>query len=185
MSPTAMPPATDPFAMLGLRATFDLTREQIERAYLAKAAALHPDTAGDDAARDAAERGSAALNQAARTLRDRERRANALLAHVGGPTKEADRSLPDGFLAQIMETRMQIEADAGDAEARARWERWAETERDAFARSVSAQFAALAVPATPESLAEIRRTLNAWRYIERLIEQLDPAYDPARADFEA
>jgi hypothetical protein len=30
---------------------------------------------------------------------------------------------------------------------------------------------------------EIRRELNAWRYIERLIEQLDPNYDPGRADF--
>lgn len=179
-----MAPTTDPFELLGVRAAFDLTREQIERAYLAKAAASHPDAAGDDAAREAGERRSAALNHAARTLRDRERRANALLARLGGPSKEADRSLPDGFLAQIMETRMQIEADAGDPAARERWEQWAEKERDAFARSVSAQFASLAEPATPASLAEIRRTLNAWRYIERLIEQLDPDYDPARADFE-
>ena len=32
-------------------------------------------------------------------------------------------------------------------------------------------------------LSEIRTQLNAWRYIERLIEQLDPDYDPNRADF--
>ena len=38
------------------------------------------------------------------------------------------------------------------------------------------------VPA-PEALREVRTRLNAWRYIERLIEQLDPDYDPARADF--
>ena len=179
-----MAPTTDPFELLGVPATFDLTRERIERAYLAKAAALHPDAAGDALAREAAERQSAALNHAVRTLRDRERRANALLSRLGGPAKDADRSLPDGFLAQIMETRMQIEADAGDAAARQRWEDWAEKERDAFARSVSAQFAALAEPAAPGPLSEIRRTLNAWRYIERLIEQLDPDDDPARADFE-
>ena len=29
----------------------------------------------------------------------------------------------------------------------------------------------------------IRESLNAWRYIERLIEQLDPDYSPAEADF--
>jgi len=38
-------------------------------------------------------------------------------------------------------------------------------------------------PPDPALLGEIRTQLNAWRYIERLIEQLDPQYDPNRADF--
>ena len=45
-------------------------------------------------------------------------------------------------------------------------------------------FQSLSSPPAAESLAEIRIRLNAWRYIERLIEQLDPGYDPDVADFQ-
>ena len=35
----------------------------------------------------------------------------------------------------------------------------------------------------PEVRLTIRRELNVWRYTERMIEQLDPGYDPNTADF--
>jgi hypothetical protein len=34
-----------------------------------------------------------------------------------------------------------------------------------------------------QSRRELRRHLNAWRYIERMIEQLDETYNPSKADF--
>ena len=38
------------------------------------------------------------------------------------------------------------------------------------------------VPVAGDRLSQVRRELNAWRYTERLIEQLDPGYEPGRAD---
>jgi curved DNA-binding protein CbpA len=169
----------DAFDILGLPAEFDLSAERLGRAYLQRSASVHPDVGSDESARAMAE-----LNEARRTLESPERRANALLARLGGPTKEKDRSLPVGFLAQMLETREEIEAAAGDASARAQWERWASGERARAVAEVKAMFTGLGSPPEAESLAAIRARLNAWRYVERLIEQLDPEYDPRRADFQ-
>ena len=174
-------PAHDPFTTLGLEPRFDLTDAEIEAAYLARVSTAHPDAA--PAGTTPAD--PAALNDARAALLDAERRANALLAHLGGPGPSEDKSLPDGFLMEMMEVRGEIEdaiASGGDAE-RARWEAWADEQRAEFVQDVTARFAA-ADGSQPEPLAAIRTRLNAWRYIERLIEQLDPDYDPAHADFD-
>lgn len=173
----------DPFDTLGLPPAFTLDAAQIDRAYLARSAALHPDVATGD---PDAPRRMAALNDAKRTLEDPERRAIALLARLGGPAKEQDRSLPDGFLIDIMETREEIESaiQSGDPAQRRRWEAWAQAQRERAIHEVGAMFAALGPPARPDQLRAIRTRLNAWRYIERFVEQLDPDYDPARADFQ-
>jgi DnaJ-domain-containing protein 1 len=172
----------DPFDALGVPAAFDLDRAAIERAYLVRSAALHPDLARAD---DEAPRKMAALNLARRTLEDPERRAAALLERLGGPSKERDRSLPPNFLAQMMETREEIEGAIAsrDPDQRSRWESWAEERRREAIGEVSGLFRRLSNPPAPGELAAIRVRLNAWRYLERLIEQLDPAYDPQRADF--
>jgi molecular chaperone HscB len=168
---------SDPFELLGVPATFDLDRAAVDRAYLARSAALHPDLARGD---DQAPRKMAALNHARRTLEDPERRAAALLARLGGPSKERDRSLPPNFLVQMMETREEIETaiSGRDPGGRERWEAWAEERRREAISDVSGLFRGLSSPPAPAELAAIRVRLNAWRYLERLIEQLDPAYDP-------
>ncbi|MEX2219041.1 MAG: iron-sulfur cluster co-chaperone HscB C-terminal domain-containing protein [Phycisphaerales bacterium] len=173
----------DPFSVLGLPARFDLDPGVVERAYLARSARLHPDLArGDaDAAREMAE-----LNRARMTIADPERCADALLLRLGGPPRRDERALPPAFLMEIMDVREAVEAalGAGDSAARdaerARWERWAEAERARAIAEVGGLFAALPSPPPAEALRAIRIRLNAWRYIERLIEQLDPAYDPGR-----
>jgi len=173
-------PSTDPFAALGLEPRFDLTDAEIEAAYLARVATVHPDAAPAGIA----PADPAALNDARAALLDAERRANAMLAHLGGPGPSDDKSLPDGFLMEMMETRGEIEdaiASGGDAE-RTKWEAWADEQRAGFVQDVTARFAS-ADGSQPQTLADIRTRLNAWRYIERLIEQLDPDYDPAHADF--
>lgn len=163
--------STDPFSTLGLPARFDLTPEDIRRAFLARSAALHPDRAGPDRTDDEEDvlNAAADLNRARETLADPEKRAEALLATLGGPSKEADKSLPPAFLMQIMETREAMEAElaAGGTPARQKWRDWSRAERRRYAAEVGALF-----QATPPKLADIRRALNAWRYIERLAEQL-------------
>lgn len=178
----------DPFEELGLPARFDLDAAVLERAFLRRAASVHPDMAsegGSAAEAGETENRAAALNVARAILADPEKRANALLAKLGGPTKEQDKSLPPGFLMEIMETRQEVEADlaGADPSERDKWRGWAADRRRDYAARVGGMFASLDAQAAPAALGEIRRELNAWRYIERLIEQLNPEYDPGRADW--
>ncbi|MCC5823093.1 MAG: hypothetical protein LAT64_07700 [Phycisphaerales bacterium] len=171
----------DPFGVLGLPRRFGLSDSEIESAFLARLAGAHPDLAGESSSMDAA-----ALTEARATLADPERRAGALLALLGGASASEDRSLPDGFLMEMMELREAVEEEIGSGGpgARARWEAFAEARRAGHIGRVAELFeAAEASNLRPELLAAVRLELNAWRYTERLIEQLDPEYDPARADF--
>lgn len=169
----------DAFDLLGVRAAFDLNRSEIDRAYLALAASMHPDLA---AGNEEAGRQMAAVNRARAMLTNPESRADGLLGRLGGPKAEHEKSLPSGFLMEMMEVREQIEAamqevDRGRRrELGQRWIVWAQDERDRAVREVGAMFEALPgdEPARGAALRAIRVRMNAWRYVERLIEQLDP-----------
>jgi len=173
-------PSNDPFAQLGLQRAFEIDVADIERAHLARSAMAHPDVSGLDA--EEAARVQAELNEARATLEHPESRANALLKLLNGPAKEQDKSLPAGFLAQMMETREEIEAAVSDPAQRTQWVNWAEQQRDHYKAMLAPYFQA-ALAGDASVLPVIRRELNAWRYIERLVEQLDPSYDPSKADF--
>ena len=162
----------NPFQTLGLPERFDLEPAAVERAYLARISALHPDLSGaGDADPDEQDRLAAALNDAKAELLDAERRAEALLALRGGPGKADDKTLPPGFLMEILKVREEMEAElAADAEAaRTKWAAWSAGRRAAHAAELAPLFAAAA---TPEVLKQIRRVLNQWRYTERLVERL-------------
>lgn len=160
----------NPFTVLGLPETMDLTDEQIELAALTLSARLHPDAASGD---PEAEHRLAAVNDARMLLASAESRAILLLQLAGGPSASADRGLPDGFLAEMMDIREQIDeaAQSKDAAALAHWRAWALTRR---AQHTSTTKDLFAQPRTPATLTRIRRELNAWRYIERLLEQISP-----------
>lgn len=161
--------ASDPFSVLGLAADFDVDAREVEGAYLRRAAEAHPDVLGGDD--EAAEALVGQLNEARAVLLDAERRANALLALRGGPAKEADKSLPTGFLMEMMQTREEIEdaLRSKDAERIRSWRAWAESQRTGYVERVSRLFR----EGGSHNLVEVRRQLNAWRYVERLIEQMD------------
>lgn len=167
--------ADDPFETLGLSPRFDLTADEVERAYLARAALCHPDLVSGNAeqAADAA-RLSSGLNGARAALADPESRANALLARLGGAA-QGSKDLPDGFLMEIMETRMEVEsaAESGDAAELARWRAWAAEERRGYIERLGVMFAALGASGDAGALRAIREQLNAWRYIERMLEQIE------------
>lgn len=178
----------DPFERLGLPATYDLDRDQIERAFLRRLARVHPDAArahrpSADHADDA--QASAMLTEARAALEHPESRANALLARLGGPSASRDASLPDGFLQEILEIRQSVEQAiaSGSPGQREHWTQWALDQRERYRKRVGDSFRRAGDPPDAELLRSIRTQLNAWRYIERLIEQLDPQYDPNRADF--
>lgn len=187
----------DAFTLLGLPRAFDLDQHALQAAYLRRSAALHPDRLTDELQRDHAQRESAALNDARAVLADDEQRANLLLALLGGPAKEHDKSLPDGFLMEMLDVRQDMEAAlaGGEPHERERIDDWARTRRQRHIDSIRVQFMQLAATTQPDPesdqspdrqpeqptgqqatrLAAIRRELNAWRYIERMIEQLRDA----------
>ncbi|MEN0020458.1 MAG: iron-sulfur cluster co-chaperone HscB C-terminal domain-containing protein [Planctomycetota bacterium] len=166
---------TDPFQALSLSPRFDLADADIERAYLGKIASAHPDAASQAEAAD-----PATLNDARRALLDPEQRAEALLAVLGGPGPGSDRELPDGFLHEMLDVRMQLEdAQASDDPAeREQWRAWASERRDQHIAAVAQHFSDYANNPQPEKLVAVRRELNAWRYAERMLEQIDPAAGP-------
>jgi curved DNA-binding protein CbpA len=209
MSASASEPVQNPFARLGLQPRMDLRVAEIDAAYRRAIGHAHPDRldAGDAQLGAGGGQGSTsdsestveAVNEARRVLVDPESRARAIFAILlssaetaseksKSPEPGADQdALPDGFLMQIMETRMAIEhelAGAGsgtDSEieaARERWEDWAQEQRTGAIGDVTAHFDAIRAAgdesARAAALGDARRALNAWRYIERLIEQLDP-----------
>jgi hypothetical protein len=171
----------NPFLLLGLPQRFDLTADQIHVAHLTNVAAAHPDLAPPvEASSPAVDADPAAsVNDAKRILENPESRANALLHILGGPSKESDRSLPPGFLTDILETREAVEAAiaSGDQAAVLHWRSWAGVQREAYQVAILTLFRALAPTPSPTQLAVIRVQLNAWRYIERLIEQLELDHD--------
>ena len=163
------PTEDDPFRTLGLDPTFEIESVDLNRAYLRRVAKLHPDASGTDA--DAAR-----INDARRILEDLESRANAFLRHLGGPSREDHRELPPGFLMEIMEVREQMESIIGseDDDALTALAALAEDRRQNHVDRIAGLFRTLSDPPTPQALTQIRVELNAWRYAERMIEQLQP-----------
>lgn len=166
------PVTADAFSTLGLGPCFDLDDAAVESAYLARAARLHPDVARGDPEAPAR---AAALNEARRVLLDPESRAHALLARLGVPPVP-DRSLPPGFLEEILGVRMRAEEEiaAEGAAARERWREWARERRRGHLAAAAERFGRLPARPGAADLSPLRAELNAWRYIERMMEQLDP-----------
>ncbi|MBO6514498.1 MAG: hypothetical protein JJ974_11085 [Phycisphaerales bacterium] len=174
----------NPFEILGISPSFSMTPDEVQRAYLAKLSAAHPDLAASGTL-DPVD--PATLNTARDTLLDDEARASLMLEILNGPSA-SDHTLPDGYLMEMMELRTQIEEELEENpdEARPRWQAWADSRARDTVKEISALFESIesASPDQAEGIKLLIRTqLNAWRYTNRLIEQLDPTYDPSSADF--
>lgn len=172
--------STNPYEILGLTPSFSITPNDIQRAYLSRLSAAHPDIS---AAPPTESLDPATLNTARDTLLDDEARANLMLDLIDGPPP-SDHTLPDGYLMEMMELRTQIEEELEENpdESRPRWQHWADDRAKETVAELTNLFNAAESAAPDQADAiklQIRTQLNAWRYTSRLIEQLDPAYDPA------
>ncbi len=160
----------DPFEALGLPARFDLSVEEVAHAWRARAAGLHPDRQGGAAAGVDGEilRRSAELNEAKRALEDPERRAEALMRKLGGPSASEEKGLPEGTLVEFMGAREELEEAraSGDAGGVERWRAWAEERKRGHVARVGELI-------ERGELRAARVEMNAWRYAERMLEQID------------
>jgi DnaJ-domain-containing protein 1 len=174
----------DSFDILALPPRFDLKPGEIQRAYLALAAQAHPDSndAGTDLSdglEDEADGVSAALNAAKDLLLDDEARANLLLARLGGLAAHQDRTLPPTLLMEMMEKRSEFEEakSRGDSGAMGSLRAWADEQRNARVAAVGGLFADVLAAGqrgagAADKLKQLRVELNAWRYVERMLEQV-------------
>lgn len=170
----------DPFALLGLPHAFALDRAALDARHRELSATHHPDRLVDasHAERVRAIEKAAAINEAHRTLRDPQRRAQALLERAGRPLTENTRA-PESVLMQVLALREALD-DAGQARdegrlAAIRDEAAARIAEDE--RCVSAAF-----PATGEARAEaldaaFEATVRL-RYFRRLVEEAEALLDP-------
>jgi molecular chaperone HscB len=170
----------DHFARLDLPRQFALDAPELERQYLARSRAVHPDyhAAGPSADLSASLELSAALNEAYNTLRDPFSRAEYLLSLYGGPTAQQEKTPDPAFLAEMMEYQERIEAVAtageGDAfairgelhERENDYESWIAGEFDRFENLPAGH------PDGPRHLLNIRRSLNALKTIRSLLRNL-------------
>ena len=163
----------DPFDLLGLEPQFDLDLEKMRTRVRRRMASCHPDLCVDPIQQADATRMSARLNEARLVLEDDERRANLLHARLGGPSARMDGSLPPDFLMEILDIRMRLEEaieNRDHAESTA-LKAWAMEQRQRLKTEVAS---GLDLMAQGEDLgAAVRGHLNIWRYIERMLSQLE------------
>lgn len=165
--------AKSPFETLGLPVRFDLSRTEIEQAYLTRIAAAHPDLAGASGSED-----PSTLNEARRILQDDEQRARAVLA-ARAPGAQAPPLSPE-FLAEILEVRQEAESamELGKEDAVERWRAWAAERRKELAAELRKLLEGQG-PIDPHKASAAAGVLQQWRYFERMLEQVGvPAHAP-------
>lgn len=160
------------FDILGLPRKFELSRAEIATAYRRAILKSHPDLEFESDSDPAA-----ALNSAKRTLEHPLQRAEHLCGVLYGPPVGREPALPPEFLMEMMEIRETAEAEIathGDP-ARRRWRSWADDRRNTAVQEITNAFRGGGTPSL------IRGLIARGRYVDRMIEQLDPNYDVGRS----
>jgi molecular chaperone HscB len=137
---------------------------------------VHPDFHGaDPAARALAEVHSARLNRAYETLADEARRADALVLLLGGPSETVAREMPREFLVEVLEWNEALE----DARASKTWSPAVVRLRDELHARRQAELAGVhsllsnPLDSSPTQLAQARARLNAVRYLDRSLTDIE------------
>jgi molecular chaperone HscB len=162
---------TDHFDRLGLPRLFSLDLADLEREYLARSRALHPDyhRLHSPAEQAASVAMSAALNEAYTTLKDPFKRAEYLLHLAGGPTASDLKDVPAEFLEEMLDLRMEIAGLSADSPEAMALEGRLRERRNTLLTRVGGL---LDGSPSAGALADARRNLNATKYVQNLIRDL-------------
>lgn len=166
-----------PFASLGLAKAFPVDRMALRKRLLNYSRVLHPDfhTTNGAEARELAERNTAELNAAFEILSDDFRRADWIVGSLGGPADSQERQMPPAFLMEVLEWNEVIEEaqgasqDSEEFQALEPLEAQLRQERSEVMDQISDLLTPLPAMHAPE-LIEVRRRLNAVRYLDRTLE---------------
>ncbi|MEZ6015826.1 MAG: iron-sulfur cluster co-chaperone HscB C-terminal domain-containing protein [Planctomycetota bacterium] len=178
---TMMTPSTEvsPFSVIGLDVAYDIDQKELAQRVRKVARLVHPDffAAAGPTMRALAEAHGARLNEAHEVLRDDVRRADWIVRSLGGPSEEQERQMPQEFLMEVLEWNEVLDEGAsappGSTERLALTPLEAELagQRAQALREVTAALTPLPSPGAP-ALVDVRRTLNAIRYLDRALRRL-------------
>jgi molecular chaperone HscB len=176
----AAPAEASPWELLGLERSFPIDRKALEKRRLALSRRMHPDffANGTDEERARAERGTSALNAAWEVLSDDARRADRLVRDLGGPRESEERQMPQEFLMEVLDWNEAIEearlAGPGAPERAelAGLRATLAAERARVLAEVAGLLRPLPEPRSPD-LVTVRRHLNAVRYFDRALREID------------
>lgn len=166
-----------PYEILGLAPSYRLDERDLRRRSTRFSRWVHPDffTAAEPRVRDLAERNSARLNSAFETLAQPTQRADWLVIHLGGPTEDAERAMPQSFLLEVLEWNEVLEEARSSTTLDARVEPLS-TELTARRAANLAQLEALLEPLPEKNSSRLvlaRRELNALRYLDRALREIE------------
>ncbi len=170
--------APTPFEVLGLEPAYHVDARELRRRFLRFSRLTHPDYFAGRPEESTAEHNTALLNQAHRQLADDTTRADWLVQSLGGPDEREERSMPQTFLMEVMEWNETLDDARAAAPGSAEREALAPLLDELAQRRTTAleAIAALLEP-LPRSgapaLKEARQQLNAIRYLDRALQQLE------------
>jgi Fe-S protein assembly co-chaperone HscB len=174
------PREIDFFEVLGFPVSFELKSTELEERYQELSLELHPDFYGSapEAEKLLSETASAILNTAYKTLCEPTLRASYLLHLQSAKQKLDERSLPEGFLAEMFFLQEELDEllDSGNSLELCKM-------RDALQNrktDIEADYAPLfkkheEQPEDSGILQQLQTHLNAERYLRRLLERIPVA----------
>jgi molecular chaperone HscB len=173
-------PSPGPFEVFGLAPAFAVDAKALKQRLLKLSRLLHPDyyAAGDAATRATAERNTALLNESYDVLADPVQRADWLVRSLGGPAEGEQRAMPKAFLVEVLEWNEALDAaresQPGSAQraALADLDQTLREQREATLKTLGALLTPLP-PRASTVLAEARAQLNALRYLEKTLADIE------------
>ena len=169
-----------PFEIFGMPISARIDRSLLRKTLLKLQRLLHPDFHGSagEAMVGIAEHNTAEVNAAFELLRDAAKRASWIVEHLGGPSESSERQMPQPFLMEVMEWNETLEeASPGSAEM-LRLSSELTEHRDRISTEIAAALTPLPQPGAA-SLAGVRQSLNARRYVDRALGRISASAGPA------
>ncbi len=162
------------FEAVGLPASFALDLKELEAQFQRLVVELHPDfyAAAGRREQHQSELSSSLLNRAVEALRNPVSRAAYLLPQLA--TRPLDeRSLPPGFLEEMFLLQESLDdlLESGSEAEQTQTQQDLQARHAALLAELPQQFAAVEAQPDPEALQHIQTTLNAERYLRRLLER--------------
>lgn len=169
-----------PFEVFGLEPGFELESGQLKARLRRFTRLVHPDffaLEGEEALAKA-ERNNALLNDAFEVLSDEIRRADRLVASLDGPSEKDLGSMPQTFLMEVMEWNETLEDAPPGSDELLKLQLELTEHRDQLSAEIGAALTPLPQPGDP-SLATIRQSLNARRYVDRALGRIAASSTPS------
>ena len=168
-----------PFASMGLEPSQAMDSGALKKRLVKLSRAMHPDFFGnsDAATQQLAIDNTAELNAAFEILSSDMARADWLVRSLGGPDENSERQMPQSFLIEVMEWNELLEEarDSGSGspeyESAQKLGATLTAERAAIMQSIDAALTPLPENGSP-TLTDVRKRMNAIRYVDRALEQL-------------